>query len=136
LNTITSLLALYGSRQRCRLEKWIHCRGNWVTVGYTSKRWYSQLREIRRKDKKEDNIRKIKWLEFQKASSGMWNASLWQQFLYQIFFVRSVLVWLSIWRTWSRPSLNNSPGSTNSTSSGRWCLHILALIDSTSHIPR
>jgi len=31
---------------------------------------------------------------------------------------------------------NNIPGSTHSASSGRWCLHVLASLASTSHIAR
>jgi len=129
-------IALCAKHRNRRLEKGIHRHGNWNTIGYTSKKWYSGLRERRRRDGKQDNICKIERLEPQKASSGIWNACLRRLLSYPICFIPSISVWSSIWWTGWRPSSKNIPGSTNSTSSGRWCLHSLASLDSTSHIAR
>jgi len=65
------------------------------TIGYTSKRWYSWAREMRQREKKQDNIWKIEWLEPQKESSGIWNASLRRLLSYPIFFTPCISVCLS-----------------------------------------
>jgi len=87
-----------------------------------------------RRDGKQDNSWMIERLEPQTGSSGIWCASLRRLLSYPIFSILSISVWLSIWWTGYCHSSNNIPGSTNSTSSGRWCLHILALLKWTSHI--
>jgi hypothetical protein len=35
----TNPISLCAKNLHCRLEKGIHCRGNWETIGYTSKNW-------------------------------------------------------------------------------------------------
>jgi len=91
-----SPIALHVNHRNRRLEKGIHRCGNWETIGYTPKKWYSRLREMRRRDGKQDNIWTIEWLEPRKASSGIWNASHWWLLLYPIFFIPSISVCLSI----------------------------------------
>ena len=75
-----------------------HC-GTWENIGYTSKRWYSRLRMMSRREGKQDNIWKIERPESQKASSQIWNASLQQLLSHPRFFIPSILVCLSIWWT-------------------------------------
>jgi len=67
----SSPIALCAKHLNCHLEKGIHPRDDWETIGYTSKRWYSRVREMRLRDGKQNNIGKIEWLEPQKASSGI-----------------------------------------------------------------
>jgi len=81
------------------LEKRIHCCGNWETMGNTSKRWYSWLREVGWSDGKQEIIWKIKHSEAQKASSGIWNASPQRQLSSSISCIWSISVCLSIWWT-------------------------------------
>jgi len=118
------------------LEMRIHRGGNGETIGYTSKRWYSWLGEMRQRDGNQDNIWNVERMEPQEACSGIWNASPRWLLLYPILFIQAISVPFSIWSTGWCPSLNNIPGSTNSTSSGWWCLHILASLNWTSHIAR
>ena len=95
----TSPIALYVKhRNRC-VGKGNHHSGNWETIGYTSNSWYSWHREMRRRDGKQDNIWKIEWLEPLKVASVICNTSLRRLLSYQIFFILSVSVYLSIWRT-------------------------------------
>jgi len=95
----SSPIALCAKHRNRRLDNGIHRLGNWETIGYTPKNRYSRLREMRWRDGKQDNIWKIKQLEPQKVSSGIWNASLRQLLLYPIFFIPSILVCFSIWWT-------------------------------------
>jgi len=76
---------------RC-LQRGITCHRSWETIGNTLKSWYLWLREMRRRDRKQDSIRKIKWLQPQKASSGMWSASPWQWLWCMIFLTPSIVV--------------------------------------------
>ena len=131
----SSPIALCAMHRNCRLEEGSHPRGNWETIGYTSKRWDSHPREMRQRDGKQVNIWKIEWLEPQKASSGTLNASHQWLLSYLIFFILSILVCMIIWWTRSYSSSNNNQGSENLPRSGWWCLHILALLHSTGHIP-
>jgi len=131
-----SPIALCANHQNRHLEKGIHCCGSWETIGYTSKTWYLRLREMRRQYGKQDNIWKIEQLEPQKVSSGIWNASLRWLLSYQIFFILHISVCVSVRWPGKHPSSDNIPESTNSTSSGRWCLQIPASLASTSHIAR
>ena len=55
---------------------------------------------------------------------------------YHQCFMQSISICSSIWWTGWCSAWNNIQGSTYSTSCGGWCLHILALLDSTSHIVR
>jgi hypothetical protein len=96
----SSPIALRAKHRNCCLEKWIHCRGNLETIGYTSKKWYLRHREMRHRDGKQGNIWKIEPLEPQKASAGIWNASLRRLLWYPIFFILSISVCVSIW--WTR----------------------------------
>jgi len=59
----SSPIALCANHWNHGLEKGIHCHGNWQTISYTSKGWYSPLTEMRWRDGKQDNIRKIQRLE-------------------------------------------------------------------------
>jgi hypothetical protein len=102
-----------------RFENGIHCRGNWETIGNTSKRWYVWLRELSGRDEKHDNIWTVKQLESQKTSSGIWEACPKQLVLYLIVFIPSISACLNMWWSGWCPSTNNIPGTTNSTSS-RW----------------
>jgi len=70
------------------------------------------------------------------ASCGIWNASPRRLIWYLISFIPSLLLCARIWRTLQLTSSTNIPGSRYSTSSQWWCLHILASLDSTSHIAR
>jgi len=129
-------IAFCARHQNRRVKKGIHRQGKWETFCYTSKRSYSRLQEMRRQDGMQDTIWMIEWLAHRMASSGMWNASPQLRLSYTVSCLPCVLVWSSSWHTVSHPSSNIIPGSTNSTSSGRWCLHIMAALDSTSHIAR
>jgi len=132
----SSPIALCAKHRNRYLEKGIYRGVNCKTIGDTSKGWESRPGEMRRRDGKEDNIWRVERLESQKASSGIWYASLWQLLSYPIFFFPSISVCFSIWRTRPHPSPNTIPGSTTVISSGQWCLYLLASHDSTSHRAR
>jgi len=68
-------IAVCAKQQNCHLEKGIHCLSNWETSSYTSRWWYLWLREMRWRDRRQHNIWKLEWLEPQKVSSEIWNAS-------------------------------------------------------------
>jgi len=108
----------------------------WETVGYTSKRWYSLLRETRLRYVKQDNIWIIEQLEAQKSSCGKSNESPQYLQSFAILFILFILVCLSICWTGYHPSLNNIPQLTNSTSADPKCLHFLASLNPTCHLAR
>jgi len=91
-----ALCEKHGNRN---LEIGIYCPGNWETIGYTFKKWYLRLRVKRWRDGKQENMWKNERLEHQKASSGIWNASLRRLLLYLIFIIPSIPVSLRIWCT-------------------------------------
>jgi hypothetical protein len=130
----SSPITLCAKHRNHHIEKGIHCCGNRETVGYTSKKCYSGLREMTQRDPKKDNICNIEWLEPKKASLRIWNVSFQWLLSYPICYIPFISVCSSIWWTRYRPFSNINPGLPISTSSGRWCLHILALLGSTSHI--
>jgi len=99
-------------------------------------RCHSRLREMRWWDRMQGHSRKIERLEPQRVSSGIWNSSTWRRLSYPISFIQCLLVCFSTWWTGYSTSSNNIPGSTHSTSSGGWCLNILASLDATSHVAR
>ena len=80
-------------------EKGIYHPRNWETIGNTSTKWYSRLREMRQRNGKQDNIWKIERLKPQKVSSGIWNAPLQRVLSYPIFFIPSITLCLRIWGT-------------------------------------
>jgi len=92
-------IALCAVHQNRRLERGIHHCGDWETIGNTSERWHSWLREMRRRTGKRENIWMIKRLDPQKASSGIWYESPGRLWSYPISFVPSIQVCWSIW--WS-----------------------------------
>jgi len=132
----SSPIAQCAKHRNRHVEMGIHHCASWENIGYTSNCWYSQLWEKRQRDGIQHTTCKIEQLEPQRASSGICNVSLWRLISYPIFFISSFLVWLSGWWTGYRPSVNNIPESTNSASAVQWCVHILASLDSTSHVGR
>jgi hypothetical protein len=85
--------------QNRHLEKGIHPCRNWDAISYTSKQWYSQLREMQRRVRKQYNIWKIEQLASQNASSGIWNTSRQRLLSYPLFFILPTSDCLHIW--WS-----------------------------------
>jgi len=68
----SSLNELCAKQRNCGLDKGIHCSGNWETIGFRSKRWYSWLRENEQIDGKEFNGCILERLQSQKACPGVY----------------------------------------------------------------
>jgi len=114
----SSLSARFAKHSNRYFHKGTHHSAHWETIGFTAKSWYSQCREMKQSDVKQEIIWKIEQLEPLKMSSGIYNVSPRRLLFYPIFFILSITICISIWWTGEWSSSKNIQGLTNSTCSG------------------